>query len=92
MTSAWLDDTAWAAVQASVPITCVDLVPFRPAPGGVAGCVDGRFLATGQVGEDAPQVGLADVAQIGQRLVNGAAKKMADDFFEKFAVAAAASA
>ena len=32
------------------------------------------------------------LAQIGQRLVNGAAKKMADDFFEKFAAAAAASA
>ena len=30
------------------------------------------------------------LAQIGQRLVNGAAKKMADDFFEKFAAAAAA--
>jgi carbon monoxide dehydrogenase subunit G len=29
------------------------------------------------------------LAQIGQRLVNGAAKKMADDFFEKFAAAAA---
>jgi len=32
------------------------------------------------------------LAQIGQRLVNGAAKKMADDFFEKFAAAAAAGA
>jgi hypothetical protein len=27
------------------------------------------------------------LAQIGQRLVNGAAKKMADDFFQKFAAA-----
>jgi uncharacterized protein len=32
------------------------------------------------------------LAQIGQRLVNGAAKKMADEFFEKFAANAAASA
>ena len=30
------------------------------------------------------------LAQIGQRLVNGAAKKMADDFFQKFATAVAA--
>ena len=30
------------------------------------------------------------LAQIGQRLVNGAAKKMADEFFLKFAAAAAA--
>jgi len=27
------------------------------------------------------------IAQLGQRLVNGAAKKMADDFFQKFAAA-----
>jgi carbon monoxide dehydrogenase subunit G len=31
------------------------------------------------------------LAQIGQRLVNGAAKKMADDFFAKFSVMAAAA-
>jgi carbon monoxide dehydrogenase subunit G len=30
------------------------------------------------------------LAQLGQRLVNGAAKKMADDFFQKFAAVAAA--
>jgi uncharacterized protein len=33
------------------------------------------------------QVG-GKIAQIGQRLINGAAKKMADDFFQKFATAA----
>jgi len=32
------------------------------------------------------QVG-GKIAQIGQRLINGAAKKMADDFFQKFATA-----
>jgi hypothetical protein len=32
------------------------------------------------------------LAQLGQRLVNGVAKKMADDFFEKFAAAVTASA
>ena len=32
------------------------------------------------------QVG-GKIAQIGQRLINGAAKKMADDFFQKFAAA-----
>jgi uncharacterized protein len=32
------------------------------------------------------------LAQLGQRLVNGVAKKMADDFFQKFAAAAAAAA
>jgi carbon monoxide dehydrogenase subunit G len=31
------------------------------------------------------------LAQLGQRLVNGAAKKLADQFFERFAAAAAAS-
>jgi carbon monoxide dehydrogenase subunit G len=32
------------------------------------------------------------LAQLGQRLVNGAAKKMADDFFKKFAAAVVAPA
>jgi carbon monoxide dehydrogenase subunit G len=31
------------------------------------------------------------LAQLGQRLVNGAAKKMADDFFQRFAAAVAGS-
>jgi carbon monoxide dehydrogenase subunit G len=30
------------------------------------------------------------LAQLGQRLVNGAAKKLADDFFQKFAAAVSA--
>jgi carbon monoxide dehydrogenase subunit G len=49
---------------------------------------DGGTLLTYHV---EAQIG-GKLAQIGQRLVNGAAKKMADDFFEKFAVAAAGSA
>ncbi|MGA7583001.1 MAG: SRPBCC domain-containing protein, partial [Pseudolabrys sp.] len=31
------------------------------------------------------------LAQLGQRLVNGAAKKVADDFFQKFAASVAAT-
>ena len=31
------------------------------------------------------------LAQLGQRLVNGAAKKLADDFFQKFATTVSAS-
>jgi uncharacterized protein len=31
------------------------------------------------------------LAQLGQRLINGAAKKMADDFFQKFAAAVSAT-
>ena len=27
--SPWLDDATWEAVQGTVPITCVDLLPFR---------------------------------------------------------------
>ena len=46
---------------------------------------DGGTLLTYNV---EAQIG-GKLAQIGQRLVNGAAKKMADEFFEKFAVAAA---
>src|SRR5207248_2660751 len=49
---------------------------------------DGGTLLTYHV---EAQIG-GKLAQLGQRLVNGAAKKMADDFFKKFAVAAAASA
>jgi len=30
------------------------------------------------------------LAQLGQRLINGVAKKMADDFFQKFAAAVSA--
>ena len=47
---------------------------------------DGGTLLTYNV---EAQIG-GKLAQIGQRLVNGAAKKMADEFFEKFAAAAAA--
>jgi hypothetical protein len=32
------------------------------------------------------------LAQLGQRLINGAAKKMADDFFQKFAATVSAPA
>ena len=31
------------------------------------------------------------LAQLGQRLVNGAAKKLADDFFQKFAATVSAA-
>ena len=48
---------------------------------------DGGTLLTYNV---EAQIG-GKLAQIGQRLVNGAAKKLADEFFEKFAAAAAAS-
>jgi uncharacterized protein len=49
---------------------------------------DGGTLLTYNV---EAQIG-GKLAQIGQRLVNGAAKKMADEFFEKFAANAAATA
>src|SRR6187397_852294 len=51
--------------------------------GAVVGLVpkDGGTLLTYNV---EAQIG-GKLAQIGQRLVNGAAKKMADDFFQKFA-------
>ena len=65
--------------------------------GGIAGFAKGGAtvaLAEKDGGTQLPynveaQIG-GKLAQIGQRLVNGAAKKMADDFFEKFAAAAAA--
>jgi carbon monoxide dehydrogenase subunit G len=47
---------------------------------------DGGTLLTYNV--DA-QIG-GKLAQLGQRLINGAAKKMADDFFQKFAAAVTA--
>ena len=47
---------------------------------------DGGTLLTYNV--DA-QIG-GKLAQLGQRLINGAAKKMADEFFQKFAAAVAA--
>ena len=58
--------------------------------GAVVGLVpkDGGTLLTYNV---EAQIG-GKLAQIGQRLVNGAAKKMADDFFAKFSAMAAASA
>jgi uncharacterized protein len=46
---------------------------------------DGGTLLTYNV---EAQIG-GKLAQLGQRLVNGAAKKMADEFFQKFAAAAA---
>ncbi len=49
---------------------------------------DGGTLLTYNV---EAQIG-GKLAQIGQRLVNGAAKKLADEFFQKFSAAAAASA
>ena len=45
--------------------------------------VDPRTLLTYNV---EAQIG-GKLAQLGQRLVNGAAKKLADDFFTKFAAA-----
>ncbi|MEA2930712.1 MAG: uncharacterized protein QOG38_3140 [Hyphomicrobiales bacterium] len=47
---------------------------------------DGGTLLTYNV---EAQIG-GKLAQLGQRLINGAAKKMADDFFQKFAAAVAA--
>ena len=65
--------------------------------GGVAGFAKGGAvvkLASQEGGtllayEVEAQIG-GKLAQLGQRLVNGAAKKMADDFFVKFAAAASA--
>ena len=34
--SLWLDDATWGAVQRTVPITCVDLLPFRAGGAEVA--------------------------------------------------------
>ncbi len=48
---------------------------------------DGGTLLTYDV---EAQIG-GKLAQLGQRLINSAAKKTADDFFEKFAAAVAAS-
>jgi len=48
---------------------------------------DGGTLLTYNV---EAQIG-GKLAQLGQRLVNGAAKKLADDFFEKFAAAVRAA-
>ena len=48
---------------------------------------DGGTLLTYNV---EAQIG-GKLAQLGQRLINGAAKKMADDFFAKFAAAVSAS-
>ena len=49
---------------------------------------DGGTLLTYNV---EAQIG-GKLAQLGQRLINGAAKKMADDFFQKFAAAVATGA
>lgn len=62
--------------------------------GGVAGFAKGGAVVT-LVAKDGgtvltyaveAQIG-GKLAQLGQRLINGAAKKLADDFFEKFAAA-----
>lgn len=45
------------------------------APNGAAGC-ELRYSAQAQVG--------GKIAQVGQRLVDGVAKSMADDFFKRF--------
>jgi carbon monoxide dehydrogenase subunit G len=67
--------------------------------GGVAGFAKGGatvLLVPAEAGgtvlkyDVEAQIG-GKLAQLGQRLVNGAAKKMADQFFERFAAAAAAS-
>ena len=84
-------------------VTLTDLDPpngykiVGEGEGGVAGFAkgsadvrlsdkDGGTLLTYNV--DA-QIG-GKLAQLGQRLINGAAKKMADDFFQKFAAAVTA--
>ena len=84
-------------------VTLTDLDPpngykiVGEGEGGVAGFAkgsadvrlsdkDGGTLLTYNV--DA-QIG-GKLAQLGQRLINGAAKKMADEFFQKFAAAVAA--
>jgi carbon monoxide dehydrogenase subunit G len=69
---------------------------LREGEGGVAGFAkggakvslsdkDGGTLLTYNV---EAQIG-GKLAQLGQRLIAGAAKKMADDFFQKFAAAVA---
>ena len=84
-------------------VTLTDLDPpngYRivgEGEGGVAGFAkgaadvklsdkDGGTLLTYSV---EAQIG-GKLAQLGQRLINGAAKKMADEFFQKFAAAVAA--
>ena len=65
--------------------------------GGVAGFAKGGAVVALAPKDDGTlltynveaQIG-GKLAQLGQRLVNGAAKKMADQFFEKFAAAVAA--
>ena len=67
--------------------------------GGVAGFAKGGATVKLEDAEGGGTVLKYDVeaqiggklAQLGQRLVNGAAKKLADQFFERFAAAAAAS-
>jgi carbon monoxide dehydrogenase subunit G len=67
--------------------------------GGIAGFAKGGANVTLEDGEGGTTILRYDVeaqiggklAQLGQRLVNGVAKKLADKFFEQFAEAAAAS-
>lgn len=66
--------------------------------GGVAGFAKGGAIVTLAQAEAGTvlsydveaQIG-GKLAQLGQRLVNGVAKKMADEFFEKFSVVVAGS-
>jgi carbon monoxide dehydrogenase subunit G len=64
--------------------------------GGVAGFAKGGATVSLRPADDASETVLSyaveaqiggKLAQLGQRLVNGAAKKLADQFFEKFAAA-----
>jgi carbon monoxide dehydrogenase subunit G len=67
--------------------------------GGVAGFAKGGAVVALAAADDGGTVLRYDVeaqiggklAQLGQRLVNGAAKKLADQFFEKFVAAASSS-
>jgi len=68
--------------------------------GGVAGFAKGAAKVTLQPKDETGTMLVYDVeaqiggklAQLGQRLVNGAAKKLADEFFQKFAAAVGSEA
>jgi carbon monoxide dehydrogenase subunit G len=86
-------------------VTLTDVVPERTytlrvdVKGGAAGF--GKGAATVTLVDEGPATLLrydvqgsvgGKLAQVGQRLIDGAARKMADDFFEKFSEAVAPSA
>jgi carbon monoxide dehydrogenase subunit G len=88
----------------TVDVTLADVVPERTytlradVKGGVAGF--GRGAATVTLVDEGQATMLrydvqgnvgGKLAQVGQRLIDGAARKMADDFFEKFSEAVAPS-